>query len=165
MVAIRSCLFCNGTHQECLHAPARITPRRQDTPAILTLNLAHFSPPSADEDVKRQALEMQATLHGVPGHPLLWGDVGCRQPNSSECLVSQRGWQTEKEICWCGPHGNPRDMNLTQQHGPRAGSPVCFKGMLCALCSIRSRSEVQKHRNTLGFSSCLRRHELTVPLK
>ena len=40
--AIRSCLFCNGTYRESLHARAWITPRRQDTPAILLLNIAHF---------------------------------------------------------------------------------------------------------------------------
>lgn len=118
-----------------------------------------------DNDVERQALKMQDILHGAPWHPILWEDRGCMQPNSSQCPLSQRGWQAEKEICWCGPHGDIHYVNSTQQSGPRAGFPVCFKEILSTLSSIRSRSEVQKHYVALGFSSCMREHELSVPLK
>lgn len=117
-----------------------------------------FSPASVDKDVKRQPLEMQVTFHGAAVHSLLWG----HRLWAAKFFLG--GWEAEK-ICWCGSYVDPHYVNPALRNGPCPGSPLSFRGMLSMLCSIRSRFEVQKHCFVLCFSSCVRRHGLTVPPK
>lgn len=136
-----------------------------------TSNLARFgyntsfSEPSADKDVKRQAPETQAALHGAPGHPPFLGGHGLHAPIfHSLPISSERTASRERDLLvWTsvGPSVHKSD--------PAARPKGWF---LCVLYRDAervvlhsSRSEVQKHRIALGLSSCLKGPELTVPLK
>lgn len=140
----------------CLHAhPHSDNSSEAKHTSNFTFKHHSYSPASIDKDVKRQPLEMKVTLHGAPGHSLLWGPRLC----TAKFLLG--GWEAGK-MCWSGSYGDPQYVNPALRHGPCPGPPLSSRGMLSMLCCIRSRFEVQKHCFMLCFSSCVRGHELTA---
>lgn len=98
-----------------------------------TFKHSSFSPASVDKDVKRQALEMQATLQGAPGHALLWG----HRLWAAKCLLG--GWEAENLLIWVS--WGPPVHKSSLEAWPMSWSSSALEG--CSTCCAPAGADLR----------------------